>query len=485
MKNFLPIFFLLIATNLSAQSGITWGMTMDIANSSHDNMHPRTAMDANGNPLVIWGRMSDESVLFSRWNGTAFTAPVALNPSWLTVATASWMGPDIAAKGDTVYVVVRQTPESTDTSKHIYIMRSFDGGVSFSTPYLVDNIGDSISRFPTVTIDDNGNPIVAFMKFNPSFGDSRWVVTKSSDYGSTFSTDVKASGWGGSAEVCDCCPGSIISSGNNTAMLYRNNNLNIRDSYVGISNNNATSFTNGYNVDKNNWMIMSCPSTGPDGVIINDTLYSVFASSGSGSYRTYLSKSSITAGAANNVTNLTGAITGLTQQNYPRIANSGKALAIVWKQNINGAAQLPFLFSKNISNGLPISYDTVSPSNVTNADVSVSNGKVFVAWQNDQSNTIKYRIGTFTPDTVVISSVNEIAENNFSVYPNPTNDLLTIQSTNNESFSLSISNSIGEIIYASVFTANCQLSTANYSSGIYFIQIKTAKKSFTQKFVKE
>lgn len=71
MKNFILLVFSLAIsiTTSMAQSGITWGMGMNIANSSHDNLHPRIATDAAGNALVIWGRMSDESVLFSRWTG--------------------------------------------------------------------------------------------------------------------------------------------------------------------------------------------------------------------------------------------------------------------------------------------------------------------------------------------------------------------------------------------------------------------------------
>ncbi|MBP7388754.1 MAG: T9SS type A sorting domain-containing protein [Chitinophagales bacterium] len=488
MKNTLLIIFSCINSFVFAQSGITWGMMgMDIANNTHDNMQPRIAVDGSGNPLIIWGRMSDESVFFSRWNGTAFTAPVKLNPAWLTVATASWMGPDIAAKGDTVYVVVRQTPESTDTSKHIYIMRSFDGGVSFSTPILVDNIGDSISRFPAVTIDDNGNPIVAFMKFNPTFGDSRWVVTKSSDFGNTFSPDVKASDYNGAGdEVCDCCPGTIISSGNVCAMLYRDNASNIRDMWTGISTNGGASFPSGFAVDTNDWMIMSCPSSGPDGIIIGDTLYSVYMSGGSGSYRVYFSKTIISTGELISHTALTGAITGLTQQNYPRIARNGNAVAIVWKQNVSGATQLPMLFTNNISNGFPATYDTVDLANETNTDVAVSNGNVYVVWQDDNSNTVKYRTGTFTPDTVaIISSVKEIAENTFSIYPNPTNDFLNIKSISSENFSVNIFNALGEKIYSAVSTLNLKLVTQNFSNGIYFLQIKSERKSFTQKFIKQ
>lgn len=482
MKHLLLIISIYISIFVSAQSAIAWNMTMDIANNTHDNMQPHVAVDGAGNPLVIWGRMSDESVFFSRWNGAAFTAPVKLNPAWLTVATASWMGPAIAAKGDTVYVVVKRTPEASDTNR-MFIFSSFNGGVSFNQPVEFGFIADSISRFPAVTIDDNGNPIVTFMKFNSSFMDSRWVVAKSSDMGNTFSIDVKASGWGGSAEVCDCCPGALISSGNTTAMVYRNNNNNIRDMWTGISNNNATSFPSGFAVDTTNWMVMSCPSSGPDAIIIGDTLYSVFMSSGSGSYRVYLSRTLISTGEIISHTLLTGAITGLTQQNYPRIASFGNAVAIVWKQNVTGATQLPMLFTNDIANGFPATYDTVDLANETNTDVAVSNGKVYVVWQDDNAGTVKYRTGTFTP--VVISSVNEISENNFSVYPNPANGYLNITSTGNEKFTLNIFNSIGEKVSSAISNGNYRLNTANWSSGIYFAQISTEEKTFVTKFLKQ
>ena len=191
---------------VSAQSGIVWISGMNISANAYSNMHPRMTLDRSGNPMVIWGRMSDESVFFSRWNGTAFTMPVKLNGS-LTIATASWMGPDIASYGETVYVEMKQTPEA-DTTSGIYMVRSFDGGQNFSLPYRIDNIADSVSRFPTVTTDATGNPLVAFMKFDAAFNDSRWVVTASNDYGNSFSTDAKASGWGSSPAVCDCCPGA-------------------------------------------------------------------------------------------------------------------------------------------------------------------------------------------------------------------------------------------------------------------------------------
>lgn len=443
-------------------------------------MHPRMSLDASGNPLVIWGRMSDESVFFSQWNGTMFTTPIKLNGT-LTVAGASWMGADIASHGDTVYVVMKQTPEA-DTASHIYIVHSYNGGMTFSAPLKIDNIADSISRFPTVTTDATGNPIVAFMKFNNTLGASRWAVSQSTDYGNTFSIDVKASGWGGATDVCDCCPGAIVIEGNNCAMLYRNNNSNIRDTWMGVSATNSASFTNGCNIDNNNWMLMSCPSSGPDGIIIGDTVYSVFMNGESGNYRNYLSKSSLSNVTVNSVTNLTGTIAGLSQQNYPRVASNGNEVAIIWKQVISGNAQLPILFTNDIAKGFPATYDTVDLADITNADVAIANGNIFVIWEDDNSQTVKFRSGTFTPSTTRIQET--ISQTLFSISPNPATHTLNIQSTT-ATAKLFVTDLLGQQIYSNQIQNNIQLNTTEWNNGIYFITLQSGKSIFTQKFIKE
>ena len=480
MKNTLTI--LLIVFCLSASAQITWTPGMNISSNSFSNMHPRIALDRAGNPMMVWGRMSDESVFFSKWNGTMFTTPIKLNPTWMTIATASWQGPDIASHGDTVYVVVKRTPETADTNR-IFIFTSFNGGVLFNAPVELGFIADSLSRFPTVTTDATGNPIVAYMKFNAMFMDSRWVVLKSTDYGSTFSSDVKASGWGNSTEVCDCCPGAIVSSGNTSAMLYRDNNSNIRDMWTGISNNNATTFPVGFEIGNNNWMLMSCPSSGPDGIIIGDTLYSTFMSGGSGAYRTYLSKSSISTGVVSSMTNLLGSAPGLSQQNFPRIASDGTAMAIVWKQVVSGDAQLPILFSNDISNGFPAIYDTVDLENITNADVAMGNGKLFVVWQDDSSGTVKYKSGTYTQ---VSTGLNEDIESNFAIYPNPVSSSISLQSQLDfRNAEIKIFNLMGETVFIQTNMGVATLDVAALNSGIYFLQIRTNNKFFSQKFIRQ
>ncbi len=474
------IVFISIIISSKAQNTITWDASTDIAMSMYSNMHPRVTLDRAGNPLVVWGRMSDQSVFFSRWDGTAFSSPTKLNPSWLTVATASWMGPDIASHGDTVYVVVKRTPEATDTNR-LFIFTSFNGGISFNSPVELGIIADSISRFPAVTTDETGNPIVAFMKFNSTFGDSRWVISSSTDYGSTFSTDVKASGWGNSAEVCDCCPGAIIMAGDTCAMLYRDNNSNIRDCWAGISTDHAASFGSGFALENNNWMINSCPSTGPDGVIVGDSLYSVFMNGASGNYRNYFSISSLSTGTVGTVSNLTGPITGLSQQNYPRIAVNGNAMAIVWKQTVSGSAQLPILFTNNIANGFPSVYDTVDLADVTNADVAISKDKVYVVWEDDNSGTVKYRSGSYTQ---INTGVYNTESKNFSIYPNPLTSELSIDFPDEDLYTVNIFNSIGEKIYEEKAFRRQSIVTSSFQNGIYLIRVISKNRSYSQKIIK-
>src|SRR5688572_9854213 len=477
----LAVFLLLIWKVGNSQTDITWNMGMNISANTFGNMHPRMALDGMGNPMVVWGRMSDAAVMFSRWNGTNFTMPVKLNPTWLSVASASWMGPDIASHGDTVYVVAKRSPEVADTNR-IFIFTSFNGGNTFNAPVELAFIADSISRFPTVTTNEFGNPIVAFMKFNSTFMDSRWVVSKSSDYGTTFFTDVKASGWGGSAEVCDCCPGALLSQGASSVMLYRDNNNNIRDIWAGISTNYAADFSSGMAVDNNNWMMMSCPSSGPDGVIIGDTLYSTFMSAGSGNFRNYLSKSSLSGGALSAVVNLTGVVPGLSQQNYPRIASDGNALAIVWKQTVNGAAQLPVLFTNEISNGLPPAYDTVDLDDITNCDVALSNGKIHVIWQDDNSQTVKYQSGLYPLFPIGLP---EFSEEQISIFPNPASNVLNISTPYLRKIdNYKITDYIGREIMKGHQLHGNNIDISLLQPGLYYLNFNEGSENQVSKFVK-
>ena len=140
-------------------------------NISHTFLLVMISCTLTSQPQIKWNATKD---LAASSFGNKFAVPTKLNQN-ITVATASWMGPDIASHGDTIYIVMKQTPENNSNSG-IFLTSSFDGGKSFSTLIRIDKIVDSLSRFPTVSTDQYGSAIVAFMKFNSSFKHSRWVV---------------------------------------------------------------------------------------------------------------------------------------------------------------------------------------------------------------------------------------------------------------------------------------------------------------------
>lgn len=472
MKGISTLAFFLAAQILAAQNGIVWQPPATVAPASFGNAHPRIALDAAGNPLVLWGKEGANQAYFSRWSGTAFSAPVAVNPAQIPVFAASWGGPDLASHGDTVYITYKKSPEIAQNP--IYLIRSFDGGATFSAPVQVETITDSISRFTTVTTDDAGNPIVAFMKFDPDFSNARYVVARSQDFGASFLTDVRASGFSGGT-VCDCCPAAVVSSGQTVAMLYRDNLNNIRDLWAGISQDGGQTFTAGFAVDESNWFIQACPSSGADGFILGDSLYAVFMSQPGGSSRCYFSRSSLSDLKVGEIVPITGGLSGISSQNYPRITHAGKVAAIVMKQSANGVNQLPLYFDLDITDAKPPVFESIANIHAANADVAMTGETICVVWEDVNSGTVVFRKGTYST-----SPTNEISEKNGQkIYPNPTAQqsvtlVLDKKIASSAAAKILIFNSSGQQMtefHRKTGDMEIQIDVLGWSPGIYFVKV--------------
>ncbi|MDG1776138.1 MAG: T9SS type A sorting domain-containing protein [Crocinitomicaceae bacterium] len=464
------------------QNNITWDPPADVSSSVFDNNFPRIVMDASGDPMVTWS--DGDNLYFAKWNGTGFSAPAQLNPGGVTIAGLNWQGPDIASRGDTLYAVYKQTPETASTS-YVWCVSSFDGGQNFNAPVRVDYIADSISRFPTVSVDNTGNPLVGFMKFNSDFSEARWVVAKSTDMGASFNTDELASEWSSpTSEVCDCCPGQIVSEGNTVAMLYRDNFSNVRDTWAGISNDGGSSFVGGMDVDQLGWVIMSCPSSGPDGVIIGDTLYSTYMS-GASNIRVYYNKSSISSLTGSPAIPLDQSVSGLASQNYPRLDHSENAMAFVWQQVASASQQLAIQFTEDITTGINTIQEIVDSDNIGHVDVALQDGVIFVVWEDGGSGTVKYRRGTY-------NNVAELDQNEtistVRVFPNPSNDqwrISGIEGLDLSSYTL-LDNSGSRIPISIEQTSNeLIIRNKNIVPGTYHLRITTDSSVITLKVLKQ
>ena len=408
--------------SLKAYTQIIWTTPVSVAASTYGNYYPRVMLDRSGDPLVSWGSDADEAQ-FSRWTGSSFATPITLTPSSMPIFSYNWAGPEIASYGDTVYVVVKEIPE-TDSTKHVYLVRSFDGGQNFSAPIRVDHVADSLTSLAAVTTDNSGHPIVTFMKFSPGMHHPRYVVARSHDHGSSFMPNVNASDFAGD-EVCDCCPPAIINEGSRTIMMFRNNLSNKRTMFAAISSDNGHTFPGGMEIDNTNWTVPVCPSSGPDGVVLGDTLYAVYRSSAGGSSKVYLSKSLLTGSNLVSNNTISTNFTGITSQDYPRIAKDGNVAVLSWKQTGGGSTRAIVSFTHDIRSGFT-DIDTVGDPGVNSVDVAIHDGEVHLVWADNVSGTVKYVKGYYFPSNVPASGRSQHTR----IYPNPAHDHFTADISN-------------------------------------------------------
>jgi hypothetical protein len=77
-------------------------------------------------------------------------------------------------------------------------------------------------------------------------------------------------------------------------------------------------------------------------------------------------------------------------------------------------------------------------------------------------------------------------ETNFTLYPNPAKDVLNIKVKNEiDVKSISIYNTLGQIIMTTIHAENGEINVSNLQTGSYFITLFTDKGSSTAKFIKQ
>ena len=73
----------------------------------------------------------------------------------------------------------------------------------------------------------------------------------------------------------------------------------------------------------------------------------------------------------------------------------------------------------------------------------------------------------------------------FSVYPNPSNDFVSLKALNDsETYNLTIISITGAVVYTSDFISNTSIDVSGISKGIYFINISNKIASYTSKWIK-
>jgi hypothetical protein len=471
MKKLYSGFFLLfISFVVRSQTGLVWSSAVPVSSGTYSNIYPRLTLVTGNKALVTWENDVNGNLYSSRWTGSAFATPVKVNPVGVMPFVAAWAGAEVAASGDTVFVVF-----STDdvlTGK-VYAIRSINGGLSYGDTVRVDQPGQ-IPRFPAVAVMPGGNPVVNYMTINSStMSGAEYALSRSLNGGGNYSPALVPS-LSAPGDVCDCCPGSITVSGNRHALMYRNNDSNIRDIWASFSSDSGTTYPVSMEVDQSNWMIMSCPSSGPSGIINGDTLTTVWMSDATGDGSIYAGTSSM----SNQQVGLNRMVfpTPGKNQNYPVIAGRGDTLGVVWQGVNAGAWDVMFTYSLTGASGLGFTVDTVTRStggNQIRPDLEYANGKFHLTYSDDIGGNVKYRTATINTSTIIEESSAEFSFNSF--YSDNTIHL-RIKSVKSFHAMCRLYNAIGQ--QAGISELNIEEGANEYHipaelrNGIYFIVIK-------------
>ena len=417
MKKTAIIFFLIsfVCLDLAAQQ-LNFNQYKTVSENADGFGRPRVVLTANNTPLVIWRKDSSPKVLrASKWNGLGFSPPHDILQQG--VLPSSWDGPEIATKGDTVYVVFTTlaTPRSA-----IMLIKSFDGGLSFSDTIRVSENNPTLKfRMANIAINSDGHPIVSYMQYLLNWTQPKQMVNVSFSYGLTFLGATEACSLA-PGEPCDCCKSSLVCSGSEVFLLFRNNESNMRNSYIAKSSDGGLTFSSTQDMDDYTWTLTSCPATTPRGALYGDSIVVVKRSGATGNNEVVcssISTQTLNYSYNHNIDFINGII-----QNYPEVSVSGDTVVAVWQDNRGNTQDCYISVSTSGPANLngSISYtDTNGLGQKIDPDVVFKNGEIHLVYLNNSEHKIVYVKASIN----TLSNIEEFNES-FLNKPSTTSDLL-------------------------------------------------------------
>lgn len=418
MKSFLLFLAAcLITTVVSAQTLFQSNPIMVADGTLFGSFRPRIVLNGSGNPVVLWGsNIGGYKGFVSFWDGANFSTPFRIHPT--SIVSNNVESPQIASKGDTVYIVYSVPPAM---SQQVRMLASTDGGLTWGPSVRVDSLNSSseIATFPSVTTTPDGNPLIVFMRQNMDYSNPRYVLRRSLDIGASFLPIVEATTIA-SGEACDCCFSSIYApTPTDVYIPFRRNANNTRDMWAVRSLDSGGSFTQAIDLDSTDWFIPACPSSGPVARIEGDSIVSAYMSEGGDGYaRIYLSLSHRDSSEAywNDTLPLSGG--PAASQNHPAIAGKGDTLGLVFEHNSGSGNDIYMAWSTTGVSGLlqnPVVLVGGGNSNQRVPDLKFKNGVFHLVYADNATGDVIYKQLAFYP----LVGLDGAESKPFLAYPNP------------------------------------------------------------------
>ena len=467
------VFVLSFLPFVGAAQDLYWGETKIVNDAlAFGYSRPKIGLTDDGTPVVMWGKSNSTDIFVSRMENGVASEPIQVNPPNVHAFYQSWAGPSMAVKGQKVMITFKSQP---DEEGHIYLVQSNDGGKTFGDTVRV--ITDNWSRFPEVAIDESGNPVINYMKFEEHWMDPQYSVLVSDDGGLSFSEPVAVRGTT-EGESCDCCPGHVAVEGDGIYAIYRNNDANIRDMFLGYSFDGGASF-DAVRIDLNDWEIPGCPSTGGGAAFTTESMYATWMSGASGVARVNIAR--IDKSNPENFVSVELSPGYEFNENFPKIAGDDSMMGIVYQDASSGGWDLMFKWAADFDitdlsnlNEKVINEQTIGSQ--MNVDVLFANGTFHFVWQDQKEKAIMYRAASVHPDGVQEHAADEIV-----LFPNPVEERLRIVGVQSQD-QIGIYDVKGRCLLQGI---GSDVDVSTLPTGVYRLGLKRNGKTMGKTFVKE
>jgi hypothetical protein len=295
---------------------------------------------------------------------------ISFDPSIIVSHNGSFDVPAIAASGNNVYVVWK---ESSQDVHAIWYRRSTDGGASFGSTVNLSNT--SATTFEPAIAASGNNVYVVWVE---SSGGSVWDILyrRSTDGGASFGSIVNLT----ENTAADGEETAIAASGNNVYVVWSDFSTGTADILYKKSTNGGTSFG-----DTKNLSNTAGSSREPAVAVSGNNVYVVWRERDSTSGNQEILYRRSTNGGANfsGAVNLSNS-TGLSQ--LPAIAASGNNVYVVWQDDSLVPGTSDILYKKSTNGGASFGDTKNLSNNAGNSGspaIAASGNNVYVVWHDN------------------------------------------------------------------------------------------------------
>ncbi|MFN0157289.1 MAG: T9SS type A sorting domain-containing protein [Bacteroidota bacterium] len=458
MKLLLSILIFLCVKVHAQPLPLTWSEPLAITNdTSFGSLRPRIAVAENGNVIVTWGKSDAISKVYSarKTHMGSFSSPELISPPSMNCRVAETDGPSITAKGNTVYIVYTSWPFATT---HSYSRKSTDGGVTWAAPVQTDNfLAGNFAILPHIAIDHVNNPHVGMVRMTPAGASPVSGVFCSVNQGVSYVSFVPGSTLtAGNSQ--DCSLPFLTTTGSAHVLLFRNNNGGTRQIFLAKSTNNGATFSSITSVDNTPWNSATCVPSGPEGIILNDTLISVWMSEIAGvkKIRTSATRvSTMSAFPSRYIDSLN--VPFDTEQDHPVIAGTdeashavGNIVGVTWQQKSATENYHDIALAVSITGLAGLNHAQIINTATTSImaekypAIAYHDSTFHIVYVDSLQNKMYYVSASLRSGTTAVGENESVVRRGF-IYPNPARHSVAL-SHESSSAQLSIYDVLGRLV---------------------------------------